>query len=115
MRRRFRGGSGRLPDSHGHGRRVAALPTLPSREVPERHFVVESADRGQTPGTPCPHGCRRGGRLEADGLLTSEQRVVDGRTRRVYKTTEAGKQALAEDRKVLAELVREVLGGEAPA
>ncbi|WP_030842195.1 PadR family transcriptional regulator [Streptomyces sp. NRRL F-4474] len=53
-------------------------------------------------------------RLEADGLLTSEQRVVDGRTRRVYKATEAGKQALAEDRRALAELAREVLGKEAP-
>ncbi|MFD7976316.1 helix-turn-helix transcriptional regulator [Streptomyces sp. NPDC059071] len=52
--------------------------------------------------------------MEADGLLTSEQRVVDGRTRRVYKATEAGKQALAEDRRALAELAREVLGDGAP-
>ncbi|AJE81619.1 transcriptional regulator [Streptomyces albus] len=51
-------------------------------------------------------------RLEADGLLTSEQRVVDGRTRRVYKATEAGKKALAEDRQALKELAREVLGEE---
>lgn len=49
-------------------------------------------------------------RLEADGLLTSQQRVVEGRTRRVYRATKAGKQALAEDRKALAELAREVLG-----
>lgn len=54
-------------------------------------------------------------RLEADGLLVSEQRVVDGRTRRVYWATDAGKQALEEDRRALAELAREVLGGEAPA
>ncbi|MFF3489067.1 PadR family transcriptional regulator [Streptomyces sp. NPDC002701] len=53
-------------------------------------------------------------RLEVDGLLTSEQRVVEGRTRRVYKATEAGKKALAEDRKALAELAREVLGDDAP-
>uniref|UniRef100_UPI0038D39D49 PadR family transcriptional regulator n=1 Tax=Streptomyces caniscabiei TaxID=2746961 RepID=UPI0038D39D49 len=53
-------------------------------------------------------------RLEADGLLVSEQRVVDGRTRRVYKATEAGKKALAEDRQALKELAREVLGDEAP-
>ncbi|MFF0041686.1 PadR family transcriptional regulator [Streptomyces mirabilis] len=51
-------------------------------------------------------------RLETDGLLTSEQRVVDGRTRRVYKATTAGKQALAEDRRALAELAREVLGDD---
>ncbi|MGA5503959.1 PadR family transcriptional regulator [Streptomyces umbrinus] len=53
-------------------------------------------------------------RLEADGLLTSEQRVVDGRTRRVYRATKAGREALAEDRRALAELAREVLGDEAP-
>ena len=33
-------------------------------------------------------------RLEADGLLISQQRVVDGRTRRIYRATKAGKQAL---------------------
>ncbi|MER6127202.1 PadR family transcriptional regulator [Streptomyces sp. NPDC001795] len=49
-------------------------------------------------------------RLEADGLLVSEQRVVDGRARRVYTATKAGKKALAEDRRALAELAREVLG-----
>ncbi|MCZ7415718.1 MULTISPECIES: PadR family transcriptional regulator [unclassified Streptomyces] len=52
-------------------------------------------------------------RLEADGLLTSEQRVVAGRTRRVYRATAAGERALAEDRRALAELAREVLGDEA--
>ncbi|MCX4444907.1 PadR family transcriptional regulator [Streptomyces sp. NBC_01789] len=52
-------------------------------------------------------------RLETDGLLVSEQRVVDGRTRRVYRATEAGKHALAEDRKALKELACEVLGDEA--
>ncbi|MFB7324751.1 PadR family transcriptional regulator [Streptomyces sp. NPDC056190] len=53
-------------------------------------------------------------RLEADGLLTSEQRVVDGRARRVYRATEAGKQALEEDRQALKELAREVLGDDTP-
>lgn len=52
-------------------------------------------------------------RLEADGLLVSKQRVVDGRARRVYRATEAGKQALAEGRKALKELAREVLGDDA--
>ncbi|WP_340556690.1 PadR family transcriptional regulator [Streptomyces sp. GSL17-111] len=51
-------------------------------------------------------------RLESDGLLVSEQRVVDGRTRRVYRATGAGRRALAEDRRALAELAREVLGDE---
>jgi len=49
-------------------------------------------------------------RLEADGLLSSTQHVVDGRTRRVYRATPAGRRALAEDRHALAELAREVLG-----
>ena len=54
-------------------------------------------------------------RLEADGLLTSEQHVVDGRTRRVYTATKAGRTALEEDRRALRELAREVLGdGTAP-
>ncbi|MFE5022981.1 PadR family transcriptional regulator [Streptomyces sp. NPDC056656] len=51
-------------------------------------------------------------RLEADGLLSSEQQVVDGRTCRVYRATKAGKEALAEDRRALRELAREVLGNE---
>ncbi|MDT0442193.1 PadR family transcriptional regulator [Streptomyces johnsoniae] len=54
-------------------------------------------------------------RLETDGLLISEQRVVGGRTRRVYRATAAGKRALAEDRRALAELAREVLGGDGAA
>lgn len=49
-------------------------------------------------------------RLESEGLLVSEQQVVDGRTRRVYQATDAGKAALAEDRASLRELAREVLG-----
>lgn len=48
-------------------------------------------------------------RLEADGLLASEQRVVDGRTRRVYWATQAGHAALGADRHALAELANELL------
>ncbi|MFC5744496.1 PadR family transcriptional regulator [Actinomadura rugatobispora] len=51
-------------------------------------------------------------RLEADGLLTSGQQVVEGRVRRVYSATDAGRAALAEDRAALAELAREVLGDD---
>lgn len=50
-------------------------------------------------------------RLEADGLLTSRRKVVDGRTRRVYQATSAGRAALADDRRVLRELANEVLDG----
>jgi DNA-binding PadR family transcriptional regulator len=48
-------------------------------------------------------------RLEADGLLVSHQEIVDGRVRRVYRATEAGRAALAEDRAALAALAREIL------
>ncbi|WP_030919225.1 PadR family transcriptional regulator [Streptosporangium amethystogenes] len=48
-------------------------------------------------------------RLEADGLLTSEQRTVEGRVRRVYRATRAGRAALTQDRAALAELARELL------
>lgn len=52
-------------------------------------------------------------RLESEGLLTSKQRVVGGRTRRVYRVTAAGKRALQEDRAALQELADEVLGDPA--
>jgi DNA-binding PadR family transcriptional regulator len=51
-------------------------------------------------------------RMESDGLLISQGRVVDGRARRVYTATVAGRAALAEDRAALAELAREVLTDE---
>ncbi|MFF0614076.1 PadR family transcriptional regulator [Nocardia tengchongensis] len=71
-------------------------------------LTTELAQHGYdiSPGTlyPTLH------RLEADGLLTSEQQVVDGRVRRVYRATQDGLAALEADRKALAELAREVLG-----
>ncbi|HEX4816801.1 MAG TPA: hypothetical protein VFV66_29010 [Nonomuraea sp.] len=45
-------------------------------------------------------------------MLVSRQEVVDGRVRRVYRATEAGRAALAEDRAALAALAREILTGE---
>lgn len=80
-------------------------------EIHGAWMTKELAEHGYdiSPGTlyPTLH------RLEADGLLVSEQQVVDGRARRVYKATAAGKQALAEDREALRELAREVLGDDA--
>lgn len=77
-------------------------------EVHGAWLTEELASHGYriSPGTlyPTLH------RLEADGLLRSTQHVVDGRTRRVYRATAAGKRALADDRRALAELAREVLG-----
>ncbi|MFC8287512.1 MULTISPECIES: PadR family transcriptional regulator [Streptomyces] len=91
--------------------RLHILHHAAEEEIHGAWMTEELASHGYqiSPGTlyPTLH------RLEADGLLTSEQRVVDGRTRRVYKATEAGKKALAEDRQALKELAREVLGDDA--
>ncbi|MEU9602791.1 PadR family transcriptional regulator [Streptomyces sp. NPDC048109] len=90
--------------------RLHILHHAAEEEIHGAWMTEELASHGYhiSPGTlyPTLH------RLEADGLLTSEQQVVDGRNRRVYKATEAGKRALAEDRQVLRELAREVLGEE---
>lgn len=51
-------------------------------------------------------------RMEDEGLLTSRQEVHDGRVRRVYQATDAGRQALVDGRRVLRELAREVLGDD---
>lgn len=51
-------------------------------------------------------------RMEADGLLTSRAEVVGGRTRRVYRATDAGLSALADGRRAVAELAAEVLHRE---
>jgi DNA-binding PadR family transcriptional regulator len=48
-------------------------------------------------------------RMESDGLLVSEQQTVNGRVLRVYRATEAGEAALAEGRRAIRELAREVL------
>lgn len=49
-------------------------------------------------------------RMQDDGLLVSAAEIVDGRTRRVYSLTDAGRAALADERRALRELAREVLG-----
>ncbi|CAL9275451.1 PadR family transcriptional regulator [Streptomyces rochei] len=92
--------------------RLHILHHAAQEEIHGAWMTAELARHGYriSPGTlyPTLH------RLEADGLLASEQRVVDGRTRRVYRATEAGRQALADDRRALEELAREVLGDERP-
>ncbi|WP_137121342.1 PadR family transcriptional regulator [Segeticoccus rhizosphaerae] len=49
-------------------------------------------------------------RLQERRLLTSRQVVVAGRARRVYTITDTGRAVLAQERRALAELAREVLG-----
>jgi len=67
----------------------------------------ELAKHGYTisPGTlyPTLH------RMEEEGLLLSRQEVVGGRPRRVYRATAAGRDALADGRRAVAELAAEVL------
>jgi DNA-binding PadR family transcriptional regulator len=48
-------------------------------------------------------------RMEDEGLLSSRQEVHDGRVRRVYRATDAGREALVDGRRVLRELAHEVL------
>jgi DNA-binding PadR family transcriptional regulator len=88
--------------------RLHILHHAAEREIHGAWMTKELARHGYdiSPGTlyPTLH------RLEAEGLLTSEHRLVDGRGRRVYRVTAAGKRALREDRRALEELAREVLG-----
>ncbi|HET9876016.1 MAG TPA: PadR family transcriptional regulator [Mycobacterium sp.] len=88
--------------------RLHILHHAVEHEIHGAWITKELAGHGHdiSPGTlyPTLH------RLEADGLLTSRRRVVDGRARRVYRATQAGKRALRQDRKALEELAREVLG-----
>ncbi|MCI0141678.1 PadR family transcriptional regulator [Arthrobacter bambusae] len=48
-------------------------------------------------------------RMEQDGLLVSRREVVGGRRRRVYRSTQAGLDVLADGRKSVAELAAEIL------
>jgi DNA-binding PadR family transcriptional regulator len=52
-------------------------------------------------------------RMQAEGLLISHTVVVEGRQRRLYEVTPAGRVALEADRAALRELAREVLAAEA--
>lgn len=70
-------------------------------------MAAELAEHGYSisPGTlyPTLH------RMEEEGLLRSGNEVVDGRTRRVYTSSPAGRRALRDAKRLLAELADEVL------
>jgi len=70
-------------------------------------MIQELARHGydMSPGTLYPifHG------LEEAGYLTSEQQAVQGKVRKYYRITEAGREALARLRPKVRELVNEVL------
>ncbi len=52
--------------------------------------------------------------MEEAGWLAREERVVGGRVRKYYTATEAGREALADVREKIRELVEEVLEGHGP-
>jgi DNA-binding PadR family transcriptional regulator len=82
-------------------------------EVHGAWMATELAQHGYaiSPGTlyPTLH------RIEAEGLLRSQRRVVGGRTRRAYRITPAGREALEVERRALRELAREVLSDDREA
>jgi DNA-binding PadR family transcriptional regulator len=77
------------------------------REVDGAWMSEELARHGHriSPGTlyPALH------RMEAEGLLTSRDELVEGRRRRRYRATEQGRRVLADTRRALRELADEVL------
>ena len=46
--------------------------------------------------------------LQKEGLLTQGKKVVEGKVRKYYSLTEAGREALASGRKQAIELLREI-------
>lgn len=75
-------------------------------------MAAELAEHGYviSPGTlyPTLH------RMEAEGLLRSTSKVADGRTRRVYTITPAGRRALRDGKRLLTELADELLDHRDP-
>jgi DNA-binding PadR family transcriptional regulator len=77
------------------------------REIHGAWMAAELGRHGYaiSPGTlyPMLH------RLRDQGLLTCRDEVVEGRRRRLYRITDAGRDALTEARRALRELAAEVL------
>ncbi len=88
---------------------VHALHHAAEGEIHGAWLTVELRRHGYdiSPGTlyPLLH------RMEAAGLLASHEETVEGRVRRVYEATDAGKRELAKLRVAVAELADEVLTG----
>jgi DNA-binding PadR family transcriptional regulator len=88
--------------------RLHVLHHAAQAEINGAWMSTELAEHGYaiSPGTlyPTLH------RMEEEGLLASREVVVDGRRRRVYRTTADGDRALDAMRRALAELADEVLG-----
>lgn len=88
--------------------RLHVLHHAAQGEIHGAWMSAELAEHGYaiSPGTlyPTLH------RMEEERLLVSREVIVDGRRRRVYRTTAAGDRALDAMRRALAELADEVLG-----
>ena len=88
--------------------RLHVLHHSAEREIHGAWMSQELSGHGYSisPGTlyPLLH------RMEDEGLLRSHQRIEEGRVRRMYIITEAGRVELDDQRRALAELAREVLG-----
>jgi DNA-binding PadR family transcriptional regulator len=73
-------------------------------------LIRELARHGYSlsPGTlyPMLHG------MEGDGFLQSKKEVVNGKVRKYYRATKAGKQAVADAHAKVRELVNEVYSNE---
>jgi DNA-binding PadR family transcriptional regulator len=92
--------------------RLHVLHHAAGGEVHGAWMAAELAEHGYriSPGSlyPTLH------KMEAEGLLRSSQRVVDGRARRTYVATAKGRKALESIKRQLRELAREVLGDDIP-
>jgi DNA-binding PadR family transcriptional regulator len=88
--------------------RLRILHHAGSGEVHGARLMEELARHGYRvgPGTLYPLLAR----LEEAGLLRSRLQVVEGRQRRCYRATPAGRKALNACRRALRELAGEVLG-----
>jgi DNA-binding PadR family transcriptional regulator len=87
--------------------RLHILHHAAEQEVYGAWMSAELARHGYqvSPGTLYP----RLHAMQAQGLLSSRVIVVQGRRRRLYRITHAGRHALAEGRRALRELASEVL------
>jgi DNA-binding PadR family transcriptional regulator len=92
--------------------RLHVLHHAAGGEVHGAFMAAELAEHGYriSPGSlyPTLH------KMQAEGLLRSSQRVVDGRARRTYVATAKGRKALESIKRQLRELAREVLGDDIP-
>lgn len=96
-----------LREFHRGAVRLHILHHASTGDVHGAWMANELAEHGYriSPGTlyPTLH------RMEAEGLLASRHVVVDGRSRRVYRATPAGRRALRDAKQALRELAAEIL------